>query len=117
MPFVEWEGASTGAGAVREDTLDWGLLPALPFERFAASMALEFIAPRAERAVDELFLEIATPRASFSCSSMGSLLTNSLFSNWMTTWGRECREETLRARACMSFTCNWPLAVLAEGCW
>ena len=85
-----------------DDTLDCGELAALfAAERFAASIARELIAPRAPRAVEDETRErtVATPRASFSCSCMGSREMNSFCSNWTMTYGRACKEWTFKPRA------------------
>ena len=56
---------------------------------------------------------VATPLTSFSCSWMGSRLTNSFWSNWTTTYGAAWTERTRRPRAWISLTCSWPRAARA----
>lgn len=53
----------------------------------AALFALVVIAPKADRAVDEEFLDrfVGMPFTSLSYSSVGSRLMNSFCSNWTTT--------------------------------
>ena len=70
----------------------------------------------AVRALEEDLLDraVAVPFTSLSVSSVGSRLTNSLCSNWTTTYGRACMEDTLRPRADISLTWICPLDV-ADG--
>ena len=74
----------------------------------------------AVRAFEEDVLDsaVAVPLTSLSVSSAGSRLTNSFCSNWTTTYGRACIENTLRPRADMSLTWICPLDVSdgADGC-
>lgn len=68
------------------------------------------IAPSAPSAVEDVLRDrtTGTPLTSFSVSLVGSRLTNSLCSNWTTTYGRARGDLRLRPRAWMSLTCSWP---------
>lgn len=58
--------------------------------------------------LEESVREVAVPLTSLSDSGMGSRETNSLDSNWTTTYGRACTLRTFRLRAWMSLTWIWP---------
>lgn len=71
-----------------DDTEETGDELVLDFRRLITSMAArDPMAPNADSALEEPLRDraVAVPLASFSDSSVGSLLTNSLFSNWTTT--------------------------------
>ena len=118
---VLWPFVNEGASVERPDeTLDWGdVLALFTADRFACSIARELIAPRALMAVEDGVREwelrvVATPRASFSCSWIGSRETNSFCSNWATIYGRAWRLRQRSPRAWISLTCNWPRETLLE---
>lgn len=82
-----------------------------PLVAAPGAATLPLIAPNADSAVDEEFLDkfVATPLTSLSASSVGSLLTNSFCSNCTTTYGRARLDRTLSPLAEMSLTWICPL--------
>ena len=98
-------GCEDNFGIVREDGGEESLLFLL-FFLLPWTATLDPMAPRAERAFEDILLDelIAVPLASLSDSRVGSRPTNSFCSNCTTTYGRAYTLRTLRARACMSLT-------------